>query len=361
MAPFPDYLNHILIITPGFPENEEDTVCLPAVQQAVLCYKKIYPQTEITIVSLQYPFQGGYYKWHGIDVHAIGGKNRGGLYTALTIVKAFYMCVRLQKNKAIDAIICLWLRDTSLVGKMLAKLYKMPYITWMHGQDAKAGNKYFNRTAATESDLVAISDWQNDILFQSYGIRAAHVVNNGINTAIFPEFNQGDRSVDLLAAGSFLHFKQYHLFIELVNYLRNQGYTDIKAILSGDGELQQQLAQLVNDYGLQNNITFTGRIPHKKLLELMNNTKLFVHPSTYEGHSTVVLEAMYSGCKVLGFIPAGSRPTQNFILCSDFDQMKQHALNILQSTDQYYRENYSDMEDSVKQLNAILINKTAAL
>ncbi len=50
------YSKHIVILTPGFPKNEQDTTCIPPLQAYVENFTAIHPEIKMSIISFQYPF-----------------------------------------------------------------------------------------------------------------------------------------------------------------------------------------------------------------------------------------------------------------------------------------------------------------
>jgi glycosyltransferase involved in cell wall biosynthesis len=347
-------LKHLLILTPGFPENEADTTCLPYLQQFILSYQQQYPQLKITILSLHYPFNQPHYFWNGIEVYCVQGKNKTGIRRALTIYRAYKQGLKINKRDSIDAILSIWVTDAALAGKHIAAKIKLPHFSWAWGQEVKPGNKYIRLINPNPERLAVMSDYQNNILEQSYGIRAKYIIPNGITESAFPELNIGNRSIDLLAVGSLIPLKQYHLFIDIVKWLRENGYPDIKAVLAGDGVLRGELEALRDTYQLQNNLDILGSVLHTKIFDLMNNAKVFVHPSNYEGHSTVMLEALYSGCKVVGFMPVSSNAVSNFKLCDNIDTMKNEIVKNLSENSKIERIKYSTWKENVEKIHTIL-------
>lgn len=350
-------IKRLLIITPGFPADEQDTTCLPAVQQFVICYRRRFPQTDITIISLHYPYHNKKYKWHGITVHALDGRSRGGITGRYVILQAIVLSLKLSAKNRPDAILALWLSDTALVAKTAAKLLRVPYLTWMHGQDARAGNKYYWQVKPRSTDIAAISAFQSDFFFKAYGVKPAYIIHNGINESLFPPFNEQERDIDIFAAGNLIEVKRYHLLIEIVKDLRDNGFTNIKVAIAGDGILKADIEQQIWQYHLQDNITLLGKISHREVLVHMSRARLFLHTSQYEGHSTVMLEALYAGCWVLSFIPVGSKPAEQFLWCSDTADMTQKARDLLQALLVHRQVLYSSMAESVNEMNSVLLSK----
>src|SRR6476469_8678283 len=67
----------LLILIPGFPADESDTDCVRFPQQCIYHLAKQYPGWDITVFTFQYPYEPRHYVWHGIQVYAFGGKNKG--------------------------------------------------------------------------------------------------------------------------------------------------------------------------------------------------------------------------------------------------------------------------------------------
>src|ERR1700752_2410898 len=73
----------LIILTPGFPESEADSTCLPMQQQFVKALKEMYPGLDVVVLTFQYPYHQQEYTWFGIKVIPFGGRNRGGLQKLL--------------------------------------------------------------------------------------------------------------------------------------------------------------------------------------------------------------------------------------------------------------------------------------
>ncbi|WP_276132993.1 glycosyltransferase [Polluticoccus soli] len=345
--------SHLLIVTPGFAANEEDTTSVPAVQQFLLSFRKIFPDIVLSLISFHYPCRNDSYDWHGIDVHTIGNKHAGGLKKLFSFYRFLKIGKKINSKVPIDGVLCFWLTDSTLAAKLLARKLNVPSFVWMHGQDAKADNKYVRIVRPSMEHLAAISEPQSRLFERNFGQRPGHIVSNGVDPCIFPPLNAGNRQTDLLSVGSLIPLKQQHLFIELVRDLRDTGYLHIKAMLVGEGKLQQELEDLVKKYGLEDMLCLKGRLQHNEVLNEMNNARILVHPSSYEGHSTVMLEALYSGCQVVSFLPAGQGSIDNFTMCEDFEEMKRVSRKLLSAHNSCERIEVNRIETSVLQVKRI--------
>lgn len=347
------HISHLLVFSPGFPLSEEDTTCLPAVQQFLFAYKETYPGVKISVISLHYPFYKSTYQWYGITVHTICGENKTGIKRLRTITTSILKAHSIHKKEKVDTVLSFWLTDTALAGKYFSMRWNLPHLIWMHGQDARPGNKYVKLVNPKEGQLAAISAYQADIFRKAYNRHISHIINNGINPSIFPALNTANRSIDFLAAGNLVSLKQYHFFIEILAQLKRSGH-HFKAVLAGQGVLLDELKKLAEQYELEAQLLITDMLSHPHLLQMMNDTRIFVHPSSYEGHSTVMLEALYSGCQVVSFIPAADNPVENTTACQDFTEMKNKCIELFQQEQAYKRILVNDMKTSATRIHNIL-------
>ena len=69
----------------------------------------------------------------------------------------------------------------------------------------------------------------------------------------------------------------------------------IKVVLIGGGVLNSANKQIVEQYGLQNNIEFKGTLNKKQIQQELSNADIFVFPSYTEGLPRAVIEAMAAG------------------------------------------------------------------
>ncbi|KKK73890.1 hypothetical protein LCGC14_2889270, partial [marine sediment metagenome] len=74
---------------------------------------------------------------------------------------------------------------------------------------------------------------------------------------------------------------------------------DLKLVLGGKGWNNKKVFDFASEYKIINDIIFTGFIPLKTLIDLLNLAEVFVFPSFFEGFGMPNLEAMACGCPVI--------------------------------------------------------------
>lgn len=96
--------------------------------------------------------------------------------------------------------------------------------------------------------------------------------------------------------------KQQHLLIEAFNKIKCN-YKDWKIEIWGEYDIDKKYyeycCELIKKYGLEEKIKFCGTT--NKVIEKMQNAKIFAFPSAYEGWGMAMTEAMSCGLPVVGF------------------------------------------------------------
>jgi glycosyltransferase involved in cell wall biosynthesis len=317
----------LVILTPGFPANKSDENCLPMLQAFVRSVKKTHSTLNIVVLSFDYPYFKKRYEWFGVNVICFNGRNKGGLSKLLLWKTIGNTLNEINRTQKIIGLLIIWLDTCSWVGKRFAAKHKLKHFCWIMGQDARPGNKYVKRIKPRADELIALSDFLQEEFEKNYGIRPKHVIPAIIDEEKFTD-PSGKKEIDLLAAGSLIPLKQFNLFIEIVFEIKML-MPGIKAVLAGGGTEERNLKNLSIQYQLGDTIEFTGEIPHRELLKLMQTTKVFLHPSSYEGFSGVCLEALYAGAYVISFSRAMNKEIEHWHIVSSVEEMIKKATEIL--------------------------------
>jgi len=128
-----------------------------------------------------------------------------------------------------------------------------------------------------------------------------HVFRNGVDLKLFKPLERStckekyglERST-LLSVGHLIERKGHDLVIRALQELPG-----CKLIIAGDGELEQDLIQLVSDYGLDDRVRFVGAVTQDQLAEIYNAADILVLASSREGWANVLLESMACGTPVV--------------------------------------------------------------
>lgn len=111
----------------------------------------------------------------------------------------------------------------------------------------------------------------------------------------------------ILFVGNLIKIKGVYTLVEALKMLNDKYPDSFVAVLLGQGDERGKLEELVQRYGLANNVKFIGWIPQTLLPDYYNAADVFVLPSVVEGHSIALLEAMASGLPLIASNIEGNR------------------------------------------------------
>ena len=233
---------------------------------------------------------------------------------------------KIMEEKQIIGLLSFWLNECAAVGKSFAEKNSIPHYCWILGQDARIENKYPKRLAIQRDELIALSDFLQQEFERNHGVRPSKVIPPGMEVLPFKEHS---REIDLLAVGSLIPLKQWEIFIETVFEIK-KGLSEIKARIIGDGPERSKLEKLIHKLNLQDNISLAGALPYREVLTLMQQSKILIHPSSYEGFSGVCLEALSRGAHVVSFCKAMKQHIEHWHIVNSKEEMIQKAFYLLQ-------------------------------
>src|SRR5687767_14468076 len=149
----------LVILTPGFPENEADTTCLPMQQSLAKHLKETHPGINIIVLSFQYPYHTNPYTVFGIPVIPFSGRNKGGLKRLLLRRKVNSCLENLHSKHTIIGLLSFWYNECAWSGKKFGDRHGIKHYCWILGQDAKKENKYPRIIHPKASEMAALSDF----------------------------------------------------------------------------------------------------------------------------------------------------------------------------------------------------------
>ncbi len=321
----------LVILSPGFPADESDSTCLPPLQLFTRLLKKDNPSLQVIVLSFQYPFIKKEYDWHGCRVIAFGGKSKGRIHRLLLWFRVWKKLKQLKKENHLIGLLSFWLGECALVGKRFASRHGLEHYCWLQGQDAKDGNKYVQWMDPSDTKLIAVSDFIAVTFFENYGIKPQHTIPIGIDPEEFSATNFS-KQFDIMGAGSLIPLKQFDVFIEVVNRIKEK-LPAASALICGAGPEEIKLREMISHLQMENNITLAGELPHAAVLDKMQQSRLFLHTSNYEGFGAVCIEALYAGARVISFCKPMDAEIPNWYTVKTKEQMISKAIQLLQNED----------------------------
>jgi len=289
-------VKHILLLTPGFPKDENDFNCIPPLQEFLLKFAFSYSSARISVIPFQYPYRHKNYIWNGIKIFPLNGKN-SSIKKSLVWLRGIRNAARIDSENSVDVIHSLWLGECAMIGNFLSKKFNCEHVCTLMGQDVKVLNRYLRLSKNEKIKIIALSQNQSDQFFQITNRKADNIIHWGIDDQ---NFENVKREIDLLAVGSLIPLKNYSLYIRLIAELKNT-YPKLKCILVGKGPELSTLKALAHQYDTLENIEFTGLLSRREIFKLMQRSKIFIHPSTFEGSGYAFAEALVNGMNIVSF------------------------------------------------------------
>jgi 1,2-diacylglycerol 3-alpha-glucosyltransferase len=284
----------VLWLSPGFPADEHDHNCLPTLQ---LLAKNLLAQgVEIQVITFGYPFHNKAYQWRGISVIPAYGFN-GARFRWLNWFRVIRYAWAAHRAKPFDAIHSFWLGPAWLIGRFLQFRWGIPHITTLMGQDVLPENKYRHLLRESQN-LVAVSDFQNDVFEQTTGKRAGSTIPWGIDRAEIPETFSTQRPIDILGCGSFIPLKNWDLWLQIIAKVA-KSQPNLHVQLLGDGVEQPRIHAQIQAMGLEQIVQLPGHLPRTEVLARMQQSRVFLHTAEYESFGFVLAEAAMCGCQLV--------------------------------------------------------------
>lgn len=122
------------------------------------------------------------------------------------------------------------------------------------------------------------------------------VITNPIDINRIPFQCKKERKKRIVAAGRLELQKNFMLLIDAFNDFQKEN-EEYSLVIYGEGTLRKQLQTKIDELGLQKKIFLPGK--EEKLLEIINDSAMFVLSSDYEGLPNVLIEAMCMGMPVI--------------------------------------------------------------
>lgn len=317
---------YIVFLVPGFPADEQDSTCIPALQQYAYHVSRVQGM-KIAVIAFQYPFSGGHYDWQGIPVYACGGAGRGGWRRLRTWLRAIIYFLRIFRREKISTIHSFWLSECALLGQLLAGMLRIRHVASIMGQDAQAGNRYLKLLRRRRMSVTAPSAFAAAVFRKATGREVQRIIPIGLAAEDLPAAAV-ERDIDILGVGALTALKNYRQFIELIDRLRPE-FPNLRCVIIGEGPEREALEAQIAEKGLQAQIRLAGQLSRPEVLAQMARSRILLHPSTYESQGYVLMEALYCGMAVVCFPVGYTVPSQRLRVCRDAAEMARELADLL--------------------------------
>lgn len=338
----------VVILTPGFPADESDVNCLPYFQTFVRAINRDYPQLRLAIIATQYPYRKDQYEWFGNLVISLNTKNSSKWQKPLTWLKVIRQVNKIRKDENFAGVLCFWCLEEALIGRLISSLRPTLLRIWICGQDAKAHNPWVKWMRPQADELVANSYFIQNVFEKNHSVKPQFMVPNSIDPNSFPPL-PSERLIDLISVGSLITLKQTHIVLKVAKELTDLGLRP-RVTICGNGPEEPRLRALAKELMIEELVEFKGELSHGETISLMQQAKILLHPSSFEGYSTVCLEALYAGCEVVSFIAAEENAVDHWHVVTTEDDMAHTCARLLNTPLKHERLLLHSADDSARKM-----------
>ncbi|EKF86042.1 glycosyltransferase family 4 protein [Methanobacterium formicicum] len=219
----------------------------------------------------------------------------------------------LLKLRKMDVIHVQWPIPNGLGALFLKKIYGIPYINTIHGEEVHLSKRYHmlfalrwlvNNSSKTITNSTATRKFCLEAGLDGEKIE---VIPFGVDTDFFRPLDvyKDGNIFQILSVGYLIERKGFEYLIKAMPHVLTE-HENARLKIVGSGPLESKLKSLIYELDLGDQVEIVKNVSDEKLLMMYNSADLFVLPSIVdsqgntEGLGVVLLEAMACGVPVIG-------------------------------------------------------------
>ncbi|MCZ4694005.1 glycosyltransferase family 1 protein [Ancylomarina euxinus] len=190
---------------------------------------------------------------------------------------------------------------------VLSRLFHLKYVPILHGGNlplrAKRSPKLMKQFLSKAYEVVCPSDYLKVEMEKAVGGNYLVIPNfiDLVNYSFEVKSIEEEKEMNLLWVRSFHEIYNPYLAIIVLRQLHNNGFDKAKLCMVGpdkDGSLKKT-KQMVTDYGLNDFVSFTGKVSQKEWIALSKGYNIFLNTTNIDNTPVSVMEAMALGFPVI--------------------------------------------------------------
>lgn len=255
-------------------------------------------------------------KQHGIKMHEI---NFARSPLSPKNLKGYKQLKKLQRQEKFEVVYCQQ-PVGGVMGRLLAKKYKLPCIYTAHGFHFFKGNskiKNFifktieNYCSKWTDALITINEEDYQAALKMNAKKVYKINGIGYDPKKYQEGRKRENirkelglidEFTILTVAEIIKRKNYETMINAINELKEE---NIKFLICGRGQDKEEIEQKVKDLGLEQKVQFLGY--RKDINDIMIASDLYLLPSYQEGLTLSIIEALHFGLPVVTSTARGNK------------------------------------------------------
>lgn len=214
---------------------------------------------------------------------------------------AFWKALQLHKNNKYDLVWSMMASYAGLAGYLFKKFNSRTkfLLTLQEGEFGKIKfiEPIIRGVIRSADHIQVISNFLKDWALKKGATCPITVVPNAVDLNLFS--NEVEKSktnyIQLITTSRLVKKNAVGDIIDSLTYLPE----NIKLLILGTGELENELKSKVKDLMLGDRVNFLGYIPHKEMPKYLHSSDIFIRPALSEGFGNSYIEAMASRIPVI--------------------------------------------------------------
>ncbi len=249
----------------------------------------------------------------------IDNVKEGALVKLQVLTFLFFNIIHsLRKFRDMDVVHVQWPIPNGLGALFLKKLYGIPYVNTIHGEEVYLSKRYHTIFALkwivsnARKTITNSSATRDSCLEVGLSGDNIQIIPFGVDTNFFKPLKipKNENKFQILSVGYLIERKGFeYLIMAMKEVLRKHNNVNLKIV--GSGPLEGRLKDIIKELRLENEVEINKNVSDEELLHLYNSSDLFVLPSIIdsegntEGLGVVLLEAMACGLPVIASTVGG--------------------------------------------------------
>lgn len=210
-----------------------------------------------------------------------------------------------------DIILCHMINPSLYIASLLKIEYDIPLFLTIHNGDITSLKKNSNMLKFKKTKhLVDRIGFRSEKLKNQYNSLFPNDRDDEEQSLIYSGINKNfiiedsilkdkvyKKTSKILIAANFIPLKNIDVVIKAFSCIDNK---ELTLEIAGDGPQKEKLIELSRKLDLNDKVLFLGRLERERVLEKMRESDIFIMVSAPETFGLVYIEAMASGCIVIG-------------------------------------------------------------
>ncbi len=270
----------------------------------------------------------------------------------------FYVRLRFKKIEIdfnnFDLIHAHMVLTSADLATFLKKLYGKPLIITIHGSDLFFlwERSFLNRFRISgilrkANKVIVVSKYLysklNELIKDEAILKKTTVLWNGVNKYLEPSINNDEnKEIVLITIAALIKLKNHITVFKALKKIEGKLKRKYKYYLIGDGWDKEHLIKQAEALGIKQRVIFFGALEHKKAMDVLSESDVFVMPSLIETFGVAYLEAMLAGKITIGSNGRGISEIINdgvngfLVDPKDIDALADLLYRVIENYEQYF-------------------------